>query len=197
MYVVLICCISMPLYEEDAMSGNKKLPPSDFLSNERLMNLFYQIPHKILQHHQVEGVAQLVLAEVAQHLGFKRASYFIDNPDFGCLKGVAGFCQKESDEGDVWQDPQRSLQSINQAAFHSSIKKFIDENVARIQGSCPIDELQKLGHVLGISQPHVHTWHMRHGNMGVLIYEKSEQATDAQEVLERATALLGLCPIHI
>lgn len=179
------------------MSCNKKLPSSNFLGNQELMNLFYQIPHKIMKHHDVEGVAQLVLADVSRNLGFKRASYLIDNPDFGCLKGIAGFCQNQNNNDDFWQDPQNALKVADQAAFHASIKQFLHESMQRTQGVCALDDLKKLGNILGISQPRVHTWKMRHGNTGILIYEKGEQGTDAEEILERATALLGLCPIHI
>lgn len=173
--------------------------PFDLLHHKDLVKTLINLPHKILHHHEVDGLAQIVLHELGFHLGLRRASYLIDNPDFSCLRGIAGYCQKECKVGaqDLWKDPHGTALNIDQTIFHSQIKQFLDNTVKRQEGVCQIDELQKLGKTLGINDPKVHTWTMRHGNLGVLIFEEDDDSVckKAPDVLEHAVALLGLCPV--
>ena len=59
-----------------------------------------KIPKKLLSAQHVDNVAEFVLHERSHENCFnlRRAAYFVDNPDFNCLKGIAGFCRKEAYE---------------------------------------------------------------------------------------------------
>ncbi|QQR49274.1 hypothetical protein IPF37_00300 [bacterium] len=171
----------------------------DLWSNENLRNVMLKLPHKILHNREVSGLAQIILHELGPHLGFKRAMYLIDNPDFSCLKGVAGFCQNECKyhQQDLWQNPHAFGVDMEQAAFHDQIQKFYHDNVVRKDGTCCPEALAELGKKVGLTNPHVFTWPMRHDNTGILLYDPEEAGVckNHPEVLDHASALLGLCSV--
>ena len=67
------------------------------LDNKQLVDLLLELPNRILHHEDLEPLAQIILHEVCHkdRLGLKRATYLVDNPDFGCMRGVAGYCKDE------------------------------------------------------------------------------------------------------
>jgi len=182
------------------MSENIKKIPDNFLSDERLLRTLLNLPLKILRNHDVEGLPHIILHEIAHanHVGFKRAYYFVDNPDFACMKGVACFCNEHHNEAiDPWHDPQTFVQNVQQSPFYDEMQKFVQHNVEREKGACKIDALSILSKKLGMNEPQVFTWDMRHGNKGILIYEEGDKqwCRNNPELLDHISALLGLCPL--
>lgn len=179
-------------------SNNQKTGPAAQL-NDKVWQVLLDLPDKIIKNHETEGLATLVLHDLglSDRIGFRRACYLIDNPDFGCLKGVACFCQAYASQcsNDPWQNPVDFVKGIEQSSFYGDMQKFIVENVEREQGSCKLASLNTIGTKLGMIEPHVVTWDMRHGNKGILIYEEDEKATCKCNpgLLEKLCALLGLC----
>lgn len=55
------------------------------------------LPHKMLSVHGLSNATEFVLHELCQSSCFnlKKAAYFVDNPDFDRLQGVAGFNKEE------------------------------------------------------------------------------------------------------
>lgn len=181
------------------MVENNELLCNELLRNEKLLNIFLKIPHKILHHHEHDALASMILHEIGSHLGFNRATYLVDNPDFGCLKGVAGFCKddcKEPKEG-LWDHPEGFEKNMEQATFYSEVKKFMNQNVNRMEGECDPNELVALGERLGIQNPQVFTWNMRHGNTGILIFDHGEKKVckNMTDVLKQVGTLLSLCSV--
>lgn len=157
------------------------------------------LPHKILTHHEVEGLAPLVLHELGHIRPFSltKAGYFIDNPDFGCLRGVAGYdkeeCSKHKD--DVWADPHVFGQDMQDASFHKELLQYADKSL-RINGNDAVStaDIAALAKMFGMHNPSFFTWPMKHGNQGLLIFE-SDRLVHARhkDLLHKAAALLSLC----
>ncbi len=181
------------------MKDDGKVSPLDYLENPELVKMLLSIPRKILHHHEVEGLPQIILHELADKLNLKRASYLIDNPDFDCLKGVAGFCcnQKNTPDHDAWHDPHNFKKHIEQAEFNADMQKFLHASVKKKIGDyANKEDLIALGKNFGMENPQVYTWNMRHGNHGILIFETSDNhASVNNDLIDHATALLGLCPL--
>ncbi len=158
------------------------------------------LPHKILSHHDMDGLAQMVLHELGHHdaLSLQRAGYFIDNPDFDCLKGVAGYCSDECKmhKEDVWGAPETFEQDMKDAQFHHQLKTFFQRSLPRKNGD-EVDEeaVRALGTTLGMKNPSFITWKMKHGNNGLLLFEDDNNAGLARrkDLLHNFAALLSLC----
>ncbi len=172
---------------------------TDILSNETLVKTLLKLPDKILHHHEVNHLPNLILHDLGhnQHLNLKRATFLVDSPDFDCLKGIAGFCQKEcgNHEVDVWNNPDKFTNDMDGAEFHKKINHFLHHSMKRRAN----DEqaLSELGRSLGIEKPHIFTWDMRHGNHGILLYDTDNECLCQadNELLHHIAALLGLCPV--
>lgn len=165
--------------------------------NDSLVKALLRLPRDILHHYDVEGLAPLVLHAVGHELGLKRASYLIDNPDFDCLKGIAGYCQHECSlhKPDLWNDPHAFFHDMDAAPFHKKMQQFSHNSFKRNKENY-LQDLNALGKDLGIDHPDVMVWNLRNDNHGVLIFEEgADQPKKDQQLLESVVALLGLCPI--
>lgn len=175
-----------------------KITP-DVLSNDALVKALLKLPDKILHHHEVDSLPNLILHDLGhdKHLNLNKAMFLVDSPDFDCLKGIAGFCKDECKmhHDDVWQDPSRFIGDMRDAQFHNKINHFLHHSMKRRTSNK--QELCELGKSMGIEKPHVFTWDMRHGNHGILLYDTDNECLCEadNELLHHIAALLGLCPV--
>jgi len=168
--------------------------------DHHLIENLIRLPHKIVRHHEVDGLAQIVLHELGHdsHFNLSRAIYLIDNPDFDCAKGVAGYCKNECEmhQKDVWQDPHSFADDMKDAEFHRRLESFLHTAALRrkdIDAHHP-DEVRELGEKMGMKNPSFFSWPMRHGNHGILIFEEVQpNAARRRELLSDASAFLSLC----
>lgn len=167
-----------------------------------IIDTIAKIPHKILKHHEVPGLAHMVLHELGHDnvFGLKRAAYFVDNPDFDHLVGVAGFCKNECifHKKNHWNDPHSFKQDMEAAKFHNNVrivatqsfnKKHIDTN--------SFADIALLSDELEITNPSFFTWNMHHGNHGLLIFEPSKEISVwRHSLLSNIIGLLSMCGRH-
>jgi len=165
----------------------------------QLVSRLIDLPHKILSNDDLEGLPQLVLYELARGdaFGFAKAGYLIDNPEFDCLKGVAGYdVEDHRDDGasDPWNDPRVFLEKIKNAKFNQSISSFMHTSLSRQCDAPNVDAISQLGSKLGMKNSLFVTWHMRHGNHGILLFEDEAPSQERRhELLQHFVALLSLC----
>lgn len=158
-----------------------------------------EIPSKILLYHEVQDLPQIVLHNLSHDdvFNFNKAVYLVDNPDFDCLKGVAGYSSDECKfhNHDVWQDPYHFHQDMQSAGFSSQFRQFLRNGLKRKDINTHDEEdLLQLGQSLGLKNPAFLTWQMKHGNHGVLIFETNEQLFEKKyNLLKHAGPLLSLC----
>lgn len=169
--------------------------------NEKMIEDLLHIPHKIQRHHDADELAPIVLHDLGHdnHFGFNRAIYLIDNPEFNCLKGVAGYCKDECalHHDNVWHSPHTFAHDMQNAHFHKATKDFSKNTCLGKHNDIDVDnpeDLIALGTQLGLKNPSFLTWKMRHGNHGILLFEEGHEiCARRRDLLRHATALLSLC----
>src|SRR5947207_14497437 len=80
-----------------------------------------RLPRKMLSLHGLDNVTEFVLHELCDKHCFnlQKAAYFIDNPDFDCLKGVVGVSHAELHNiVDIWDNPAIFSEHITKSAFN-------------------------------------------------------------------------------
>ena len=178
----------------------------DHMSNEQLIKLLLDLPRRIVHNEDLEDLSRIILHELCHknHLDLKKATYLIDNPQFGCMRGVAGFFKDECKhhKENMWEKPEEFGRDMQKAEFHNKMKCFEHASVCNQSdmGSCK--ELCKLGKNIGLQHPKVYTWDMRNGNRGVFLFEEDEHkdcdknCTKKHAVLDKVAGVLGLCRLH-
>jgi hypothetical protein len=157
-----------------------------------LVDSLSQVPHKILKNYHLESLSQMVLHELGHQgcFGFNKAVYFIDNPDFDHLIGVAGFCKADCKhhKNDMWSNPDSFSGDMKCANFNNDIRK--------IALKCNSFDLRELGKSAGMKNPEFFRWDMKHGNHGILMFEQGKELSSwNKNLLMNAAALLSLCGI--
>jgi hypothetical protein len=150
------------------------------------------MPKKILALCGEEHTSEFVLHELCNQQCFNllKAAYFVDNPDFDCLRGIAGYNQEEHEVGK--QDFPAHLTSCQfnkkvQSVARSSCKK------SKKRESEFLDELSR---ELMIKNPRYYSWPLKHDNVGILIYEISSESEDLSDCIQDGLHLLGFCALH-
>ena len=164
-----------------------------------ILETLADIPRKILLHYEVQDLPQIVLHDISHEnvFGFDKAVYLVDNPDFDCLKGVAGYSREECKfhSQDVWNDPDKFHEHMQCACFNSQMKQFLRNGLKRKDINTHDEkEILELGTSLGMKNPAFLSWNMRHGNNGILIFQFDGQNFEKKRnLLLNAGPLLSLC----
>lgn len=151
----------------------------------------------IVHNHELENLSEFVLHDLCNGpcCNLNKAAYFINNPDFKILKGVAGYHQKELKLSDSWNNQKQFIASMKNSAFNQKVRNRLQENFERGQ----ISEqylVRKLADYLEIENPAYHIWDLKHANHGLLIYEPlQEQAAHVQNHLHDSLYYLSFCPV--
>ncbi|MFH0898770.1 MAG: hypothetical protein V1855_04275 [bacterium] len=180
----------------------RRKPSGSLVDNDDFLRTLLRMPRKILENHEVDGLAQMVLHELGQkeNLDLKRAFFLVSSPDFNYLKGVAGFCGNESSHccKGMWEDTQMFYGHVQNTAFYADMKKLLQQERYHQDGALQKEEyLEDVGSILGMKSPQIHSWNLRNGNKGIFIFEEGSKkmcSTD-KDILDHITALLGLCPL--
>lgn len=156
------------------------------------------LPRKMIQVHGRANLNEFLLHELCGQSCFNllKAAYFVDNPDFNCLRGVAGFdCKHVFNARDIWQNPEEFSQFMACCSFHNKVKEIMHE------GRSSDDDvnlfLTQAGALLGFNGCSRCTWQMKHDNNGILMYEKADpQDQIVDDYLLDGISLLSFCPVH-
>jgi hypothetical protein len=166
--------------------------------DQALLTMLLDLPNKILNYHEVNGLAQMILHDVShdEHFSFRRASYLIDNPAFDCFRGIAGYVSDECKHHhqNLWQDPHTFAYDMREAKFHNILLQLGGKSIKN-KGSNHLDVVRSVAYDLGMSNPWVYPQELRHGNYGILIVEEGNKrlVADDHELLSHISAILGLC----
>jgi hypothetical protein len=176
--------------EKDFMNDRKK----------QVLQVLSEMPKKILLLNGRENVAEFVLHDLSHENCFnlKKAAYFVDNPDFNCLKGVAGISTTEIPKGlwkDVWAQNEMFSTYMRNAAFNKKVREFAQCSL-RVGKKLNDQEIKLISNNLGIENPAYFSLDLKHGNNGLFIFEKNSGIDKhLDEHLSHGASLLGFCPI--
>jgi hypothetical protein len=164
---------------------------------EKLLHNLSYMPKKIISLEGNEKTPEFVLHELCNkdYFDLEKAAFFVDSPDFNCLKGIAGFNKSEAfAEQDIWADPYGFIEHMEKASFNQKVRKLTGSSIKNEQLS--EKALLKMALELGFSAPAFHSWEMKHANHGYLIYESNGSSPqEAQDHLENSLYLFSFCPI--
>lgn len=165
----------------------------------RMLKHMSDLPRKIIVNHCTDNVAECVLYELCQEQCFNlnKAAYFVDNPDFNCARGVAGFSRDESyPQSSIWQDLSAFSAHMKESSFNKKVRQINRCSLKKIE-DCHKEIAQEIARDLGFSNHGYCEWQLKNDNHGFLVYEKASQLdTYADDFLVNGLALLGFCPIH-
>lgn len=169
------------------------------LKHNELLKKLSLLPRKIVQAHGTENVPEFVLHDLCNKNCFNlnKAAYFVDNPDFDWLKGVAGFSQAESfdDSNDIWSNRESFSQHMKDSSFNQQVRNLSLQSIKH-GPSQVVDVVQKIALVLGLENPGYSSWSLKHDNHGLLVFEKPDQVFASEQDMENGLYLLGFCPVH-
>lgn len=170
---------------------------------QRQRDILYQLsclPRKIVGLHGNENVTDFVMYELcAEHcFNLDKAAYFVDNPDFDCLKGIAGHARSERfspSSDDIWRDPQAFTNHMRKSPFNSAVRGFSHESMKK-RGTTDDDIAKTVAQAIGITCHGFFSWDMKHDNHGIFIFESScALDQDVKSHLVDGLALFSFCPV--
>lgn len=163
-----------------------------------LLKTISSIPRKIVTLSGADNVSEFVLHELCNKdcFNLKKAAYFIDNPDFNCLKGIAGFCSLELDGNSIdWSSPTQFTQTMQASKFNTSVRSVLKDSYKKKFGKekLIVDDLVS---DLGFVDHSLCVWPLKHDNSGLLVYEKGDNDDGfVKDHLMDALFLLSFCPV--
>lgn len=164
-----------------------------------MLTCLSHLPKKILALHDKDNVTEFVLHDLCHEHCFNlnRAAYFVDSPDFNCVKGVAGFCRSEAYANceSVWEKPEEFSVHMQSAPFNQRVRGI---SRCSIRKSEEKDEVlaQELARDLGFKNYDLCSWGMKHDNHGFVLLEKAcHEDKFADEYVLDGLSLLSFCPV--
>ncbi len=165
-----------------------------------IFNHLSQLPQKILSLHGRDDLTEFVLRDLCHERCFnlKKAAFFVDNPDFDCLKGVAGFSHAENPTvcDMLWDHPEKFMARIKESPFNHKVRELWIPSLRKVNDTH--DEfVESVGRTLEMQQPSSCSLEIKYGNHGMLVFEKEDMGdTFTDEHVCHGISLLGFCPIY-
>lgn len=156
------------------------------------------LPRKMLTIPGHDQLPLFVLHELCHEGCFNltKAAYFVDNPDFDCMKGIAGVSREHAlTECSIWDNHDRLLSSVAESSFNASVRT-IALSSARKGALSDEKAAHKVCEQLGMRCDGYCSWNMKHANHGLLVFERAATTMPlAQEDLLNGVSLLSFCPV--
>lgn len=164
-----------------------------------LLNYLGDVSNNIVQHHHRENLSEFLLHDVCsnQAFGIRKAAYLVNNPDFACLKGVAGHYDPESfEKGVTWHNPKDFTSHMQQSSFNKHVRSYLNDALL-MSNSKDISKqtVHELVEYLQIDDPAYHSWDLKHNNQGLFIFERPENHAVLQGHLLKFLQMLSFCPV--
>lgn len=170
---------------------------------KNLANRFSSIPRKMVTLYNIDvaNLSDFLLHEFCHEdvFNIKRAAFFVDNPDFDLVQGVAGFKKDESYNQELvhWDKPAEFLNHMALSKFDKQVKSFNQSCSIKRNGQVYSDFVKEQAGQMGFNNPKVSTWDLKHRNNGILIYELDEEPDETfGDHLENIVYILSFCPLH-
>lgn len=147
--------------------------------------------------HGRDNISEFILHELCSEPCFnlRKAAYFVDNPDFNCLRGVAGFDNNQAfPDQEIWQKPDEFSKHMHNASFNNTVRSIQHESLTGHGRDNKV--LKELAEKLGFGTCANCSWNMRYDNHGILMYEKNDPDDSiVDNHLLDGMSLLSFCPV--
>jgi hypothetical protein len=167
---------------------------------EHLLKCLTHLPQKILSMHGMENLTEFVLHDLCNKECFNlsKAAYFVDNPDFDFIKGVAGFDHHEDFVPcqDLWAQPEKFSKHMKECTFNQEVRR-IDMKSIKLSDRDEEELIYELASSLGFKEPVYYKWDIKNNNYGLFIFECDQEPDDdaIKDELLQGLCLLGFCPV--
>lgn len=170
--------------------------------HKQLFSCFADLPGKMLSMHYQENLAEFVLYTLCRPdcFNISKAAYFVDNPDFDTLIGIAGFdkclnTEEFKERNSHWDMPDQFSQYMCSCDFNKEVRQ-IKKSSNKKPGPNQIPEKEMvadLSKTLSFNSPGSYSWQTKHDNHGLLVFEM--QGNSLSEDLLKAVCILSFSPI--
>lgn len=171
---------------------------SNNYNHEHLLKCLASLPKKMLKMHGTENLTEFVLHDLCNHQCFdlSKAAYFVDNPDFDYLKGVAGFDSQDDfvPSDNLWDNPDQFSKHMSQCEFNQIVRKIEKPSFKRANQK-EEDLVEEVCIQLGIEDPIYYCWNLKNDNHGIFVFEKPEDYKIIEPNILEGLCLLGFCPV--
>lgn len=173
----------------------------EFNEEHVLLHHLSRIAPQMLRLRNHDNLTEFVLHELCCRKGFniEKAAYFVDNPDFDCLKGIAGFSHAEAypESHSIWDAPDAFSKHMVQAPFNQKVRGF---NHTSVKKSSEDDALlvKEMAQDLGFKNYNFYSWDMKYDNHAILLFERptaQHVLSLPEEHLKNGVSLLSFCPL--
>ena len=162
----------------------------------KLLKCLCDLPKRIVALQHEDHAPEFILHSLCNEDCFNvlRAAFFVDNPDFNCFKGVAGFSKVEphAESNYMWQDPIAFLNYMSRSKFNGKVRDFSRDS---IKPGAEKDLESFLTEGLEFTKPEIHVWTLKHDNRGILVFEHEANDEWEQEHFLNSLHLLSFCPV--
>ncbi len=172
------------------------------MRSREILECICKVPQHIIKLHSdgVHNSAEFLLHHLAMPTCFNllQAAYFVDNPDFNFLKGVAGFhAQELFIARNHWQEQERFSKHMATSSFNQKVKAVERPSLRRSEIMGEKKELSSIAQDLGVKNPFFKQLPIKYDNIGIMIFEpvscKEHAAVDHH--LDDSLFLLGFTPL--
>jgi hypothetical protein len=191
------CRILLPINKNSFTKRGGGMEKKDKNREQEVLLCVTNLPEQIVKLHGQENMLELLLHAMSQKncFNFSKAAYFIDNPEFDHLKGVAGVHEPEAYDKDHWKDPQEFSDHMNRAPFNNQVRQMMLKSIKKNSHS-EKEVVSELSKELAFKNFHYLSWPVKYNNHGLLIFETEQDEHDQlKEHLESGVHLFGFCPV--
>jgi len=171
------------------------------LKHKRLLGALSLLPKKIVSvHEQTDNMAELLICELCNEEFFdiNRAAFFVDNPCFDMLKGVAGFHKTEGHTpwSPEWDNHEEITVIMKRSPFNQKVRHFMSSSPKRNNHDLA-KIVEHLAKEFEIPNHSFISLGLKHGNHGLFVYENNRPEADLiNHHLADILHLLGFCQMN-
>ncbi len=170
------------------------------MRGKKVMETVHKVPRFLMNLHNqgMHNSAEFLLHELSLPHCFNllKSAYFIDNPDFNHLKGVAGFSHDEQFvSANHWDQPDLFSKHMGSALFNQKVRGIDLPSIRTVSNEKEM--LCQLAKDLGVHKPSFKKMPVKHDNVGIFIFEPCDHAEHAalDQNMEESLYLLGFTPV--
>jgi len=167
-------------------------------SEKELLTRLSGFSKNMIKHHQLENLSEFVVHDLCSQdlFNINKAAYLVNNPDFSCLKGVAGYHQPESFKHDNnWQSHKAFTSHMKSSDFNQKVRSVNDRALIVDQSKLDSGLVYDVAQRLEMRDPIFHIWNMRYDNQGIFIFEKPEESGLVEDHLLNFLHVLSFCAV--
>lgn len=173
--------------------------PNPLERQHRMLHYLSHMPRRILDLPYDVRATEFVLHDLCHKHCFDidRAAYFVDNPDFNCLQGVAGFSREEAYPrcDHIWEEPTDFMKHMQHCPFNQKVQQIMRCSIKKAP-EADEDLAAEIARELGFKKHQFCSWNMKHDNHGLFVYEPKDENDDLiKEYLIDGVTLLSFCPV--